>query len=75
MSDASETDKGSIFPPWFDNAVKVVGAFLGVGLVFYVTLFVLAASPSNLDVGYQPETPIEVGVQNFVDWYREYYGP
>ncbi len=25
------------------------------------------------DVGYQPETPIEVGVQNFVDWYREYY--
>jgi UDP-glucuronate 4-epimerase len=25
------------------------------------------------DVGYQPETPIEVGVKNFVDWYREYY--
>ncbi len=25
------------------------------------------------DVGYQPDTPIEVGVRNFVDWFREYY--
>jgi len=24
-------------------------------------------------VGYQPDTPIEVGVRNFVDWFREYY--
>jgi UDP-glucuronate 4-epimerase len=26
------------------------------------------------DVGYGPETPIETGVQNFVDWYLAYYG-
>ena len=26
------------------------------------------------DVGYQPMTPIEVGVSNFVAWYRAYYG-
>ena len=26
------------------------------------------------DVGYQPDTPIEVGVKDFVDWYLEYYG-
>jgi len=26
------------------------------------------------DVGFRPDTPIEVGVQKFVDWYREYYG-
>ncbi len=26
------------------------------------------------DVGYRPSTPIEVGVRNFVDWYRSYYG-
>ena len=26
------------------------------------------------DVGYRPDTPIEVGVKRFVDWYREYYG-
>jgi UDP-glucuronate 4-epimerase len=26
------------------------------------------------DVGYRPSTPIEVGVSNFVDWYREFYG-
>ena len=25
------------------------------------------------DVGYKPETPIEVGVARFVDWYRDYY--
>ena len=25
------------------------------------------------DVGYQPNTPIETGVKNFVDWYIEYY--
>jgi UDP-glucuronate 4-epimerase len=25
------------------------------------------------DVGYQPDTPIEVGVRNFVDWFRAYY--
>jgi UDP-glucuronate 4-epimerase len=26
------------------------------------------------DVGYKPETPVETGVRNFVDWYRDYYG-
>jgi UDP-glucuronate 4-epimerase len=26
------------------------------------------------DMGYRPATPIEVGVRNFVDWFREYYG-
>jgi UDP-glucuronate 4-epimerase len=25
------------------------------------------------DIGYRPTTPIEVGVRNFVDWYRGYY--
>lgn len=24
-------------------------------------------------VGYQPSTPVEVGVQRFVEWYRDYY--
>jgi UDP-glucuronate 4-epimerase len=26
------------------------------------------------DIGYQPNTPVEVGVRNFVDWFRSYYG-
>jgi UDP-glucuronate 4-epimerase len=26
------------------------------------------------DVDYKPDTPIEVGVKRFVDWYREFYG-
>ena len=25
------------------------------------------------DVGYQPTTPVEVGVKKFIQWYREYY--
>jgi UDP-glucuronate 4-epimerase len=25
------------------------------------------------DVGYRPDTPIEVGIARFVDWYRDYY--
>lgn len=25
------------------------------------------------DVGYKPDTPVEVGVANFVKWFREYY--
>jgi len=26
------------------------------------------------DVGYRPETSIAVGLERFVDWYRDYYG-
>jgi UDP-glucuronate 4-epimerase len=26
------------------------------------------------DVGFKPDTSIEVGIRNFIDWYREYYG-
>ncbi len=26
------------------------------------------------EIGFKPNTPIEVGIRNFVDWYREYYG-
>jgi UDP-glucuronate 4-epimerase len=26
-----------------------------------------------LDVGFAPNTPIETGIQRFVDWYRDYY--
>lgn len=26
------------------------------------------------DIGYQPDTPVEVGVKHFIDWYLDYYG-
>ncbi len=26
------------------------------------------------EIAYRPATPVEVGVQRFVDWYRDYYG-
>ena len=34
-----------------------------------------SADVSNLtrDVGFRPDTPIEVGVRRFVDWYRSFY--
>jgi UDP-glucuronate 4-epimerase len=25
------------------------------------------------DIGFQPKTPIEVGVRRFVDWYKDFY--
>jgi len=29
---------------------------------------------SRRDLGYEPKTPITVGVPRFVDWYKDYYG-
>ena len=26
------------------------------------------------DVGFRPSTPVETGIRNFVEWYREYSG-
>ena len=33
------------------------------------------ANVDNLikDVGYKPDTPLEVGIAKFIDWYRDYY--
>ena len=25
-------------------------------------------------LGYKPTTPIDIGVKNFVEWYKNYYG-
>jgi UDP-glucuronate 4-epimerase len=29
---------------------------------------------SRRDLGFEPATPINVGVRKFVDWYKDYYG-
>jgi UDP-glucuronate 4-epimerase len=26
------------------------------------------------EFGYKPETPVEVGIERFIDWYRGYFG-
>jgi UDP-glucuronate 4-epimerase len=26
------------------------------------------------DVGFKPDTPIEVGIAHFVEWYKNFYG-
>ena len=35
-----------------------------------------AADTSALEawIGFKPNTPVRVGVQRFVDWYRDFYG-
>jgi len=33
------------------------------------------ASDLANDVGYRPDTSIEVGISNFIDWYLDYYKP
>ena len=36
----------------------------------------VTADVSDLEreLGFRPSTPIEVGIERFVRWYREYYG-
>lgn len=58
MSEELKSDKGPIFPPWFDRAVKLGGAVTGVGLVYVVVVVALAASPKTTDVGYEPTQPV-----------------
>jgi UDP-glucuronate 4-epimerase len=31
-------------------------------------------SPARRDLGFEPRTPIAVGLPRFVAWYREYHG-
>jgi UDP-glucuronate 4-epimerase len=31
------------------------------------------AEDLRVDVGYKPDTTIEVGIRNFIDWYLDYY--
>ena len=31
-------------------------------------------SSSRKDLGFEPKTPIDRGVPDFVDWYRKYHG-
>ncbi len=26
------------------------------------------------DMGYKPDTPVEVGIKRFIEWYEQYYG-
>lgn len=47
-----------IFPPWFDQLVKVGGALAGLGGLHFIAVVYLGFSPRTTDVGYQPEQPI-----------------
>ena len=29
---------------------------------------------SRRDLGFEPTTPISVGIPKFIDWYKDYYG-
>ena len=59
MSEESETPRGPIFPPWFDKLVKLGGLVVGGGAVYVALLAAYGASPTALNVGYQPVQPVE----------------
>ena len=65
MSEVPESKKGSdptqgpIFPPWTDRLVKLAGPVIGVGVVYITFLAVYAGSPETINVGYEPDQPIE----------------
>jgi len=58
MSEGSDPNHGPVFPPWFDRAVKIGGAFALAGLLWFGALFAYAQSPETLAVGYRPEQPV-----------------
>ena len=55
-----------------------LGAKVGLAVTSYSTSVLATDTFANVDeliadVGYKPDTPIEVGVRNFVDWFLGYY--
>ena len=59
MSRGSEDFTGPIFPPWFDKVFKLGGLVLAGGVVYLVVVVAYAQSPETLDVGYEPDQPVE----------------
>ncbi|MCA8961268.1 MAG: cytochrome c3 family protein [Planctomycetes bacterium] len=53
-----DVSNGHIFPPWFDNFVKLSGAMTGVLGIYVVVLIYFGWSPKALDAGYMPEQPV-----------------
>ena len=39
----------------------------------FTTKILAGVAALTEDVGYKPDTPIEEGIKNFIDWYRDYY--
>ena len=59
-------------------ATVSVKVFLKFSLKIPVTVFVTHHTCADVDdlvkdVGFKPRTPIETGISNFVDWYRNFY--
>jgi UDP-glucuronate 4-epimerase len=72
---------GNSQPVRLDRFIDVLGGCLGMSVIKRRLPLQPGDVPETeadvqdliLDVGYSPSTAIEVGLQNFVDWYREYY--
>jgi hypothetical protein len=59
MSEGPAAPSGPVFPPWFDQAVKLLGGVVGVGLVYLLVVGAYAVGPTTINVGYQPDQPVE----------------
>ncbi|MCP3974827.1 MAG: cytochrome c3 family protein, partial [bacterium] len=57
MSDQKPTNP-LIFPRWLDKMLPVAGIVLAGGPLFVFGLLFYGGSPTNTDVGYQPEQPV-----------------
>ena len=49
---------GLIFPPWFDELMRLLGAGGAFAGVYVVFLFWYGASPKTMAVGYMPKQPV-----------------
>ncbi len=59
MIDRADSPRGPIFPPWTDKVLKLGGAVAGIGVVYLALLAAYGASPETLNVGYEPDQPVE----------------
>ncbi|MFN0057455.1 MAG: cytochrome c3 family protein [Planctomycetota bacterium] len=59
MSDPNKfLQHGQIFPIWFDNLVKLLGAGAGLGGVYVALIIYFGFSPKATDAGYAPRQPV-----------------
>ncbi len=56
--DVAGVPNNHIFPPWFDNFVKLSGAMGGLVGAYVVVMIYFGLSPKSLDAGYMPVQPV-----------------
>ena len=58
VAENNKDSEGLIFPLWFDDLIKFLGAAGAFAAVYVVFLFAYGASPKTMAIGYMPEQPV-----------------